>query len=342
MELTQYINYIRGNRDLSQGQMVEAMRIIMSGQCADEDIKSFLVALSDKGESVEEIVGAASVLREKALRVQAPEDAIDCCGTGGDGVGSYNISTAVALICASCGVPVAKHGNRAASSKSGAADVLEALGVNLDIASDDAEKALQEIGFAFLMAQKHHQAMRHVAAIRKDIGRKTIFNLIGPLANPAGTSVQLIGVYDRAYIRRIAEALVALGSKRAWVVHGSDGLDEITVTGSTTVAEITEDGEIQEFKIEPSDFDLALHDLQEIKGGDAQVNKAALEALLNGGKGAYRDIVLANCAAVLKLHNSVETIKDGVILAARAIDDGRALKLLQRYIEFTQTLKVSS
>ncbi len=324
---------------LSEEQMIEAMRLIMDGQAQDDELEKFLVELAERGESVSEITGAARVLREKALSLSAPEAALDCCGTGGDASGTYNISTTVAIVAASCGVPVAKHGNRAASSKSGAADVLEALGVNLDVSQEKLEEALKLFNFAFLMAPRHHAAMKHVSAVRKKLGRRTIFNLLGPLANPADTKLQLLGVYDKKWLRPMAEVLQRLGSKRAWIVHGSfgdsGGIDEISLTGPTYVV-MMDQGEISEATLTPADFGLDICRPEDLKGGDAKENAAALKALLNGKTGAYRDIVLANAAVVLVIHGSAPDLKEGVKIAAQAIDSGAAAKVLQNYIEFTK------
>ncbi|GJL84836.1 MAG: anthranilate phosphoribosyltransferase [Micavibrio sp.] len=320
---------------LSEAEIIETMRAIMNGEMAEDDMAAFLVELAERGETTEEITGAAKVMREKALSIKAPDDAVDCCGTGGDHSGTYNISTAVALVSAACGVPVAKHGNRAASSKSGAADVLEALGINLDVPVEKLEEALTKFNFAFLMAPKHHSAMKLVVPVRKKLGRRTIFNLLGPLANPAGTKFQLIGVFDSKWLVPMAQTLSKLGTKRAWVVHGSDGLDEITTTGPTKIA-VLENGEVSEKEITPDDFGLPIAKPEDLKGGDAQENAMALKSLLEGEQSAYRDIVLANTAAVLVIHGSATDLKDGVAKAAQAIDSELALHLLYGYVAFTQ------
>ena len=275
-----------------------------------------------------------SALRQKASMIHAHKDAIDCCGTGGDATGTYNISTATALVSAACGVPIAKHGNRGVSSASGAADVLEALGVNLAMSKERQESALKYFGFCFLMAPHHHQVMKNVAELRKALGFRTIFNLLGPLANPAGTMRQLLGVYDRKWVLPMAETLKNLGSEKAWVVHGAGGLDEISTTGETFVA-ILEEGRVLKKTLTPDDFGLPTAKIEDLKGGDAQENATALDRLLRGEKTAYRDIVLANTAAVLSLHDSVGNLKDGVEKAAEAIDDGRALTVLERYRDFS-------
>lgn len=332
--MKEFLRILQAGQTLSENQMLEAMTKIMDGNIAEIEIASFLTGLAERGETAEEITGAARVLRAKAKTIKAPPDTVDCCGTGGDGTGTYNISTAVALVSAACGVPVAKHGNRAASSKSGAADVLEQMGVNLTMPVDALELALKQIHFAFLMAPNHHSAMKHVAPIRKKLGVKTIFNLLGPLSNPAGTKLQLVGVYDKKWLLPVANALQKLGSERAWVVHGSDGLDEITTTGPTFAA-ILDNGKITGREITPDEFGLIPSKSEALKGGDAVENAKALRQLLNGEKSAYRDIVVANTAAVLCIHGSAKTLLEGAEKAAAAIDAGLAHKTLQDYIKFS-------
>ena len=319
---------------LSEETMIDAMTTIMTGQSNDADIETFLRGLASRGETADEITGAARVMREKASSIKAPQGAIDCCGTGGDASGTYNISTAVAIVSAACGVPVAKHGNRAASSKSGAADVLEALGANLDISRDTLEDALQTLNFCFLMAPNHHQAIKHVMPARKAIGNRTIFNLLGPLANPAGTKHQLIGVFDKKWITPMAETLRNLGSQSAIIVHGHDGLDEISISAPTDIA-ILKNGHIETKTITPEDFSLPIHPLEDLKGGDANENASALQSVLDGAKNAYRDIVLSNTAAVLLIAGKASNLKDGVQIASDAIDSGKANQLLKDYVEFT-------
>lgn len=333
-DLTSYIT----ENSLSQDQMREAVSIMMRGEATNDQIAKFLTVLAERGETSDEITGAAQVMREMAQTIKAPADAVDCCGTGGDGAHTYNISTAVALVAASCDVPVAKHGNRAASSKSGAADVLEALGVNLDLSLSELEEALQEFNFCFLMATNHHQAMKHVVPVRKQLGFRTIFNLLGPLANPAGTKRQLIGVFDQKWLRPMAEVLSNLGTEKAWLVHGTDGLDEITTTASTHVVSL-EQGDIQEFTLSPEEFGITLAKPEDLKGGDATYNANALRAVLKGEKNAYRDIVLLNTAAVLVVHDNATSIENGLSQAAQAIDSGRALEALEAYANFTQKKK---
>ena len=311
------------------------MRCIMSGGASEAQIGAFLTGLCVRGETIAEITGAATVLREKAEIITAPPDALDCCGTGGDASGTYNISTAVALVCAACGVPVAKHGNRAASSKSGAADVLEALGVHLDLSKDRLEEALRRFNFCFLMAPHHHQAMKHVVPVRKQLGFRTIFNLLGPLANPAGTKRQLIGVFDRKWLVPLAEVLKNLGTEQAWIVHGSDGLDEITTTGETYAA-ILDRGNITERTLTPDDFGLPAARPDDLKGGDAQDNAKALQDLLDGAKTPYRDIVLANAAAALLIHGQETDLKQAVQKASQAFDNQSVKSVLETYAAFSR------
>lgn len=320
---------------LSQDQMIAAMTTIMDGNSDDQAIETFLRSLAERGETVDEITGAAQVLRTKASAIEAPYNAVDCCGTGGDASGTYNISTAVAVVTAACGIPVAKHGNRAASSKSGAADVLEALGVNLDIPKEKLEEALKVYNFCFLMAPHHHQAIKHVMPARKAIGTRTIFNLLGPLANPAGTRHQLLGVFSKEWVEPMAETLRNLGTKSAMVVHGQDGLDEISVSAPTDVA-ILKEGEIETKTITPEHFGLETSDIEKLKGGDSDENAAALRAVLEGQKCAYRDIVLANTSAVLYVCGKTDSLKEGTEIAASEIDSGHAYQLLKDYIQFTR------
>jgi len=320
---------------LTEEQMITAMTTIMNGQSSDADIESFLQDIAAREASTDEITGAARVMRQKAAAIEAPYNAVDCCGTGGDSSGTYNISTAVAIVSAACGVPIAKHGNRAASSKSGAADVLEALGVNLDISKDKLEDALKLYNFCFLMATNHHSAIKHVMPARKAIGTRTIFNMLGPLANPAGTRLQLLGVYSKDILMPMAESLLKLGTKSAWVVHGQDGLDEISTTAPTDIA-ILREGEIIQKTITPEHFGLEPSSLDKLKGGDAQTNASALRQVLEGQKCAYRDIVLANTSAVLNIAGKTDDLVEGVTTAAKAIDSGHAYQLLKDYISFTR------
>lgn len=338
--MQEILNIIQSGEPLHQDQMIACMDGIMSGEWNEAQIAAFLMGLSLRGESVDEIIGAATVMREKAASISAPAAAVDCCGTGGDHSGSYNISTAVALVVAACGIPVAKHGNRSASSKSGAADVLEALGVNLNISQEQTESALNKFGFAFLMAPNHHKAMKYVVPVRKALGVRTIFNLLGPLANPAATQYQLIGVYDRKWVKPMAETLQALGTRGAWVVHGADGMDEITTTDETYAA-CLKDGDITERVLTPEDFGVERAKADDLLGGTPTENAKALSDVLSGKKSPYRDIVLVNSAAVIEIAGKesgieVSSLKDSVKLAADALDSGKAQDILQTYAAFTQ------
>jgi anthranilate phosphoribosyltransferase len=294
----------------------------------------FLMALRVRGETVEEITGAATVMRSKMTTIKGPPGAIDICGTGGDGTGSYNISTASQFVVAACGVPVAKHGNRAASSKSGASDVLEALGVNIEADFALVEKALAEAGTCFLMAQRHHSAMRHVGPARVELGTRTIFNLLGPLSNPAKVKRQLIGVFARQWIEPLAAVLRDLGHERAWVVHGAGGMDEVSTLGPTQVAEL-KDGKITTFEVTPADAGLPTATLADLVGGDRDHNAAALRGVLEGKPGAYRDIVVLGSAAALIVAGKADSLEQGATLAADAIDSGRALEVLNRLVRIT-------
>ncbi len=319
---------------LSREEAEQAFDIMMSGDATPAQMGGFLMALRVRGETVEEITGAATVMRGKMNTIARPEGAIDICGTGGDGSGTYNISTASQFVVAACGVPVAKHGNRAASSKSGASDVLEALGVNIEADFALVEKALVEAGTCFLMAQRHHSAMRHVGPTRVELGTRTIFNLLGPLSNPAKVKHQLIGVFAPEWIEPLAEVLRDLGHERAWVVHGAGGLDEVSTLGPTQVAAL-DAGKITTFEITPADAGLPTAKLADLVGGDRERNAAALRALLEGKPGAYRDIVLLGSAAALIVAGKVPDLQAGAVMAAEAIDSGRALEVLNRLVRIT-------
>jgi anthranilate phosphoribosyltransferase len=321
--LKPFIAKVAAGASLSEAETKEAFEVIMTGGATPSQIGGFLMALRVRGETVAEIAGAAAVMRAKAHGVTAPAGAIDTCGTGGDGAGTWNISTAAALVAAGCGVPVAKHGNRAMSSKSGAADVLAALGVNLDADMALVEKALAEANIGFLMAPRHHAAMRHVGPTRVELGTRTIFNLLGPLSNPAGAKRQLLGVFSAHWVEPLAHVLHRLGSEAAWIVHGSDGLDEITVTGPTTVAEL-KDGHVRTFEVTPEDAGLKRWPAEDLKGGDGAHNAAALRGVLAGETGAYRDIVLLNAAAALVVAGKAADLRAGADLAANSIASGAA------------------
>ncbi len=321
-------------RPLSEAEAERAFDIMMSGDATPAQMGGFLMALRVRGETAAEITGAVRAMRGKMARVNAPSGAIDTCGTGGDASGTWNISTAVTFVVAGCGVAVAKHGNRAMSSKAGTADVLQALGVNLDAEIPLVEKALREANVGFMLAPRHHGAMRHVGPVRVELGTRTIFNLMGPLSNPAGTTRQLIGVFAREWIEPLAHVLGSLGTERAWVVHGSDGLDELTTTGASHVAE-THDGKVRVFEVTPEEAGLPRANPATLKGADAATNAAALVALLAGETGGYRDIVLLNSAAALIIAGKAPDLRQGAAMAAQSIDSGKAKAALARLVAVT-------
>ena len=319
---------------LSRAQAEAAFEIMMSGEATPAQIGAFLMGLRVRGETVEEITGAATVMRAKAVRVDAPAGTIDTCGTGGDASGTFNVSTGAAIVVAACGVPVAKHGNRAASSKSGSSDVLAALGVNIDADMSLVARALTDAGICFMMAPRHHGAMRHVAGARVELGTRTIFNILGPLSNPADAKRQLLGVFSRQWLEPMARVLGNLGSQRAWLVHGSDGLDELTTTGPSYVAELR-DGDVRSFEVTPEQAGLATAQPDDLKGGDAATNAAAMRAMLGGERGPYRDIVLLNSAAALMVADRAGDLREGAEMARAAIDAGTARDVLDRLIRIT-------
>ena len=321
--------------DLPREDAARAFQIIMNGGATPAQMAALLVALKIKGETVEEIIGAATAIRARALPFAAPEGAIDTCGTGGDASGSFNISTATALVVAACGVPVVKHGNRAVSSRSGSSDVLQALGVTPDASLEAMQQCLAEANICFLMAPNYHRAMRHVAPVRTELKLRTIFNLMGPLSNPGQVKRQLLGVYSRDLLRPLAEALLALGCEHGWVVHGHDRLDELTLTDASSVFEIR-DGQLREFIVSPEDAGLARCASKDLQGGDAEHNARAMERLLAGQPSAYRDVVLLNAAAALIVAGKTQTLPEGVALAATAIDEGGAREVLNRLIALTR------
>jgi anthranilate phosphoribosyltransferase/anthranilate synthase/phosphoribosyltransferase len=312
---------------LSELEAGEAFGLIMDGEATPAQIGGMLMAMRARGETVAELTGAVMAMRARMTPVQAPDDAIDVCGTGGDGAASLNISTAVCLVVAACGVPVAKHGNRALSSRAGGADVLMALGVNIDVEPARLAKILKDVGCVFLFAPKHHPALRHAGPVRAELGTRTIFNLTGPMANPASVKRQLIGVFDPAWARPVAETLRQLGTQSAWVVYGN-GLDELTLDGEKLV--------VAEFTLNAADAGLASAPQSAIKGGEAQQNAAALRNLLNGSSGAYRDTILLNTAAALIVAGKTISLEDGVRLAVDAIDSGRAKAVLEALVAATQ------
>ena len=324
-------------QDLTEQEMMTYMSEIMSGEKSDAEIASFLTALKIKGESVSEIVAGAKVMREKAAPMDMGDlNTIDTCGTGGDSTGTYNISTAVALVAAAAGVPVVKHGNRSVSSKCGCADVLEASGVRIDITPDQVKDCVSDINIGFLFAPTFHSAMRFVGPTRKALGFRTIFNILGPLANPANATSQVVGVFDEKLVPVFAQVLKELGLKRVLVVHGKDGLDEITTTDKTVVAEL-KDGEITEYTIKPEDFGLNRAVMSDLVGGETKLNAEILKSVLAGEKGPKRDILLLNAGAALYVGGKAASIEDGIELAAKTIDEGLAIKMLETFVEKTNS-----
>ncbi len=324
---------VAAGRTLSESEAEAAFDIIMSGNATPSQMGAFLMALRVRGESVDEITGAARIMRAKALTIDAPPGTIDTVGTGGDGSGTFNISTATALVVAGCGVPVAKHGNRAFSSKSGAADVLSALGVNIDADMAIVRRCLWEIGMCFLMAPRHHSAMRHVGPTRVELGTRTIFNLLGPMSNPAQTRRQLVGVFAPQWVVPMAEVLGRLGAERAWVVHGS-GIDEMTTAGVTTVAEFN-GGTVTSFEVTPEEVGLPRSALDDLKGGEPAHNAALMRDLLGGAPGPLRDVVLLNSAASLVVAGRAADLPAGIAMAAQALDSGAARDVLDRLVAMT-------
>lgn len=329
-ELKPLIAKVANGESLGRDEARQAFDILMSGEATPSQIGAFLMALRVRGETVGEIVGAVSSMRSRMVPVSAPADAMDIVGTGGDGLGTYNISTLASIIVAGAGVPVAKHGNRALSSKSGTADALSVLGVKLDIEPELISRCVNEAGLGFMFAQRHHSSMRHVNPSRVELGTRTIFNLLGPLSNPAGVKKQLLGVFAPHWLVPLAEVLRDLGSESVWVVHG-DGLDEITTTGTTHVAAL-ENGKIRNFELTPADFGVETAVIDDLKGGDGVANAAALREVLAGRKNAYRDVSLCNAAASLVVAGKAETLADGMRIASASLDEGRAAAALDRLI----------
>lgn len=322
-------------RPLSRSEAETAFTELFNGEATPAQIGGFLMALRTRGETVEEFAAAAAVMRSKCHAVKAPDGAMDIVGTGGDGKGTLNISTATAFVVAGAGVPVAKHGNRNLSSKSGAADALGELGINVMIGADRVEKALQNCGICFMMAPMHHPAMAHVGPARAELGTRTIFNILGPLTNPAGVKRQLTGAFSRDLIRPMAETLGQLGSERAWLVHGSDGTDELTITGVSWIAALNEDGTITEQELHPEEAGLPVHPFEDIIGGTPAENATAFRALLAGEASAYRDAVLLNAAAALHVAGKADTLTTGVAMARDSIDSGRAAEKVAALAKLT-------
>ena len=333
-ELKSLMNRIADGETLGDEGMQQALDLLMSGIAPPVAMGAFLMGLRVRGETTEEITGAARFMRGRMTTVDAPPGAIDIVGTGGDSRGTYNISTAATFVAAGAGAIVAKHGNRAVTSLSGASDVLAALGVKLDVPPVVVSRAIADAGVGFLWAPLYHPGFKTWAPIRADLGLRTIFNLLGPLCNPARVTRQVLGVYDRKLVEPIAEVLRKLGSVHAWVVHGADGMDELTTTGVTHVAEL-KDGDIFAFELTPEDAGLPRSDIEALKGGDAAANAAAIHALLQGETGPYRDIVLLNAAAALVVAGKADGLPDGIEKAEASIDNGRAARALDRLVAVT-------
>ena len=330
---------ITAGSDLTMAEARDVMMEIMEGQATPAQIGAFLVALRMKGETTDEIAGCAQAMRENAIAVKPKRDAlVDTCGTGGDGSGTFNISTTVAFIAAGAGIAVAKHGNRSVSSRCGSADLLQALGVNVQVSAEQAARCIDEVGIGFLFAPAFHPAMKHALPPRQEIGLRTIFNVLGPLCNPAGTTRQLVGVYDPDLTETLAEVLLALGSEHAFVVHGADGLDELSVTGPNRVSHLR-DGRVETYSLDPRDLGLPQAMLSDLSGGSAEENAATTRALLNGEKGPKRDVVLLNSAAALVAGGKAASLGDGLEMAAAAVDSGAALSKLNDLVEFSRSLQ---
>ena len=323
---------------LSHDEAIHAFEILFEGSATLAQIGGLLMAMRTRGESVTEYAAAASVMRSKCIKVKAPNKSIDIVGTGGDGVGTLNISTATAFVVAGAGVTVAKHGNKNLSSKSGAADALSASGVNVMVGKEVVEKALAEVGIGFMMAPMHHPAIKHVMPARQELGTRTIFNILGPLTNPAGVKHQLTGAFSEELLEPMANTLKSLGSEKAWLVHGSDGTDEITITGRTSVVKL-ENGGVSKSEIHPEDAKLKVHPLEDILGGTPIENSKAFIDLLDGKKGAYRDSVLLNSAAALVVAEKSGNLTSGVEIAKESIDSGKAKSTLKKLIKITAGLE---
>lgn len=323
-------------RPLTRAEAEAAFTILFEGDATPAQIGGLLMTLRTRGETVDEYSAAAAVMRAKCNKVRAPEGAMDIVGTGGDGKHTLNISTATAFVVAGAGVPVAKHGNRNLSSKSGTADVQSQMGINVMVGPDVVEKALAEAGICFMMAPMHHPAMAHVGPVRAELGTRTMFNILGPLTNPAGVKRQLTGTFTRDLIRPMAEVLGQLGSERAWLVHGSDGTDELTITGVSWVAALEEDGSVRDVEVHPEDFGLPQHPFEDIIGGSPEDNARAFRALLEGAQNAYRDAVLLNSSAALTIAGKAADLREGVEMARASIDSGAAKAKLEAMAKITQ------
>jgi anthranilate phosphoribosyltransferase len=330
-DLKSIIAKVATGATLSRDEAASAFDSMMSGEATPSQMGGLLMALRVRGETVDEITGAVSAMRAKMLRVNAPAEAVDIVGTGGDGSGSVNVSTCASFIVAGTGVPVAKHGNRALSSRSGAADVLASLGVRIDLKPEQVGRCVKEAGIGFMFAPAHHPAMKNVGPTRVELATRTIFNLLGPLSNPAGVNRQMVGVFSRQWVQPLAQVLKNLGAESVWVVHGSDGLDEITLTGPTFVAAL-ENGSIRTFEVTPEEGGLGRVNGDSLKGGDSDANAVALRSVLDGKPGAYRDVALLNAAAALIVAGKARTLKEGVALGAKSLDSGAAAAKLKHLV----------
>ena len=331
MDIKGALNRLAQGKDLTGTEMRQVMDIIMSGEATPAQTGAFLMGMRVKGETVGEIAAAVSILRAKMVPVEAPADAIDIVGTGGDGAGTLNISTGASFVVAAAGVPVAKHGNRALSSKSGSAEALNKLGISLDLTPEQISACIHEAGIGFMFAPNHHPAMRHVGPARAEMGVRTMFNLLGPQSNPAGVRRYLLGVYDNEWVEPVAAALLANQALSAWVVHGDSGLDELSTTGPSFVSQI-KNGNLTAFEVTPEEAGLPRASLADIVGGDPEHNAAELRRMLDGAQGPYRDIVLLNAAAAFIVCDKVETLREGVELGAQMIDSGKAKATLEKLI----------
>lgn len=327
---------VADGKSLSRDEAVAAFQILMSGEATPSQIGAFIMGLRVRGETVDEISGAVTVMREKMLRVEAPEGAIDIVGTGGDSSGSFNISTCAAFVAAGAGLKIAKHGNRALTSKSGSADVLMALGVKLDTGPEIIAQCIREAGVGFMFAPQHHSSMKHVGPSRVELGTRTIFNLLGPLSNPAGVKRQITGVYSKAWVEPFAQVLKALGSEACWICHGKGGIDEIIPSGTTWIAEL-KDGEVREFNFTPESVGIVRSDPEDLKGGDAAENAAALKAVLSGKPSAFADAAVMTAGAALVVAGKAPNLKSAIIIARDAIASGASAKTLRHLVEVSNS-----
>ncbi|MCA1434602.1 anthranilate phosphoribosyltransferase [Bradyrhizobium sp. BRP20] len=335
-DLKSIIGKVATGASLSRDEAASAFDAMMSGEATPSQMGGLLMALRVRGETVDEITGAVAAMRAKMLTVQAPPEAVDIVGTGGDGSGSVNVSTCASFIVAGAGVPVAKHGNRALSSRSGAADVLASLGVKIDLKPEQVGRCVRECGIGFMFAPAHHPAMKNVGPTRVELATRTIFNLLGPLSNPAGVKRQMVGVFSRQWVQPLAQVLKNLGSDSAWVVHGSDGLDEITLTGPTFVSAL-HNGEIRNFEVTPEEAGLPSCEAGALKGGDADANAIALQSVLDGKPSPYRDVALLNAAAALVVAGRAKDLKEGVAIGVRSIDSGAANAKLKHLVTISKS-----